>query len=245
MIIFGRNSILEALKSKTQIEKIFIQFGVRGDVIEKIKFLSKQNKILISEISSDRFVKLVDDKNSQGICAIISEIKYVDTETILSIAKNKNENPFILILDEILDPQNFGSIIRTAECFGVHGIIIPKHNSAIISSTVVKISSGAIYHIPIAKVTNIVSEIKKLKENGLWIFGTSLDANKFVHEEKFDCGVAIIFGNEGRGIRKLVQENCDFLVKIPLFGKIQSLNVTTSSSIVLYEISKQIKQKPI
>mgnify|MGYP003331203589 CR=1 FL=1 len=237
--IFGRNPILEALRAKRPIEKIFIQHGAHGNNIDQIKFLTKQNGIVCSEITLQRLKEISEGIETQGIAALLSAKSYVELEDVLEIAKQKGEKPFILILDEIEDPQNLGAIIRTAECSGVHGIILPKHNSASLTSTVAKTSAGAIEHINIVKVTNVVSIIEELKKEGVWIVGTSDDASANYTEYDFNSPTAVIIGNEGKGIRKLVKKHCDVLLKIPIKGKITSLNASVSAGIILYEVVRQ------
>lgn len=238
-IIVGRNPVIEALRAATPIVKIFFLHGIRGGNIETIHNLAKERKIPCIEINRNKFEELTSDDVSQGVAAIIEEKKFVDVDDILEIALTKEELPLILILDEIQDPQNLGAIIRTAECAGVHGVIIPKHNSAPITSTVTKASTGAVEYVAMARVTNIAQTIDELKENGVWIVGTDSSADKKYTELDYKIPLALVVGSEGRGMRRLVKEKCDFLVKIPLFGKIDSLNASVAAGIILYEVIKQ------
>ncbi|MBS4029402.1 MAG: 23S rRNA (guanosine(2251)-2'-O)-methyltransferase RlmB [Ignavibacteriales bacterium] len=238
-ILYGRNPVFEALNAHHPIEKIFVQFGIKSNALEQIKFLAKQQGILCAEVSQQRLKELSEGKETQGVVALVSARVFVEVDDLLNVAKEKGEKPFLLILDEIEDPQNLGAIIRTAECCGVHGIIIPKHHSASLSSAVAKSSAGAIEYMNVAKVTNIVSTIEELKTHGLWIIGTSDDATTGYTDYDYTAPVAIVIGNEGKGIRKLVKERCDVLVKIPMRGKISSLNASVAAGVLLYEVVRK------
>ena len=180
-------------------------------------------------------------ENNQGVIAIVPPFNYCDVDDILEYAKQKNEKPFILILDGIEDPHNLGSIIRTAETAGVHGIIIPKRRACLVNSTVAKVSAGAVEYMKIARVNNINDAINYLKENDVWICGTDMNTDKYYYDEDYTVGIGIVIGSEGYGMSRLVSKNCDFLVKIPMKGKIGSLNASVSAGIVMYEVVKQRK----
>ena len=182
---------------------------------------------------------MAQTNNHQGVIAIVPPYEYCEVDDILTEARNRNEDPFILILDGIEDVHNLGSIIRTAECSGVHGIIIPKRRSASVNSTVNKTSSGAVEYMKIARVNNLNDTIKYLKEKNVWIYGTDIDAKSYYDEQDYSGGVGIVIGSEGYGMSRLVKENCDFLIKIPMKGKINSLNASVSAAIVMYEVMKQ------
>ena len=182
---------------------------------------------------------MVQTNNPQGIIAIVPPFDYCTVYDIINLAKQKNENPFILILDGIEDPHNLGSIIRTAETAGVHGVIIPKRRAASVNSTVNKVSAGAVEHMKIARVNNINETINTLKKEGIWICGTDMDTNKYYYNQDLTGPLAIVIGSEGYGMSRLVKENCDFLVKIPMQGQITSLNASVSAGIVIYEAVKQ------
>jgi 23S rRNA (guanosine2251-2'-O)-methyltransferase len=167
--------------------------------------------------------------------AVVGTKEYVELEDILKAAADRNEPPFVLLLDEIEDPQNLGALIRTAECAGIHGVIIPKHHSAEVNTTVAKASAGASEHLPVAKIVNVANTIEELKEKGVWVVGTDSSAAKLYTEIDYSGPLAIVVGNEGRGIRHLVKEKCDFLVKIPLYGQIESLNASVAGALVMYE----------
>jgi 23S rRNA (guanosine2251-2'-O)-methyltransferase len=237
-LIIGRQPVLEALKSRQPIERILILHGTSGSHIEQAKQLARKLAIPVKDTDKERFAELAGDTQAQGIIAIIDSYRYVEIEDILAIAQKKNEPPFILVLDEIEDPHNLGALIRSAECAGVHGVIIPLHNAASVNSTVIKTSAGATAHIPIARVTNIAQTLHELKKAGVWIVGTEMECDKFYYEHDYCGSLAIVIGNEGKGIRRLVKEKCDFLVKIPMHGKIESLNASVAGALVMFEAAK-------
>ena len=227
--IEGRNSVLELLESERDINKILIAKGERHGSINKIITIAKQRKIVIAEVERQKLNAISETNNHQGVIAIVPPFNYVEVEDILKEAKTKKEDAFILILDGIEDPHNLGSIIRTAETAGVHGVIIPKRRAASVNATVSKSSAGAIEHVKVARVNNINETIKYLQEEGLWICGTDGDAKDYYYNQNLKGPLAIIIGSEGFGMSRLVKENCDFLVKIPMKGKITSLNASVSA----------------
>ena len=235
----GRNAVIELLESGRDINKIFILEGERHGSINKIIAMAKERKIVLTMVNRAKLNQLAQTPNNQGVIAIVPPFDYCEVEDILENAKQKEEKPFILILDGIEDPHNLGSIIRTAETAGVHGIIIPKRRSASVNSTVSKVSAGAVEHMQIARVNNINETIRYLKDNGVWICGTDMDAKRYYYQEDYTGAIAIVIGSEGFGMSRIVKENCDFLVKIPMKGKITSLNASISASIVVYEAVKQ------
>ncbi|MCI8640917.1 MAG: 23S rRNA (guanosine(2251)-2'-O)-methyltransferase RlmB [Clostridia bacterium] len=237
--IEGRNSVLELLESEKDINKIFITKGERHGSINKIIAIAKERGIILVEKDKRQMDEISQNKNYQGVIAIVPPYEYCEIENILEVAKEKKEEPFVLILDGIEDPHNLGSIIRTAETAGVHGVIIPKRRAASVNSTVNKASAGAVQHIKIARVTNISDSIQKLKEEGLWICGTDINTDKYYYNQDLTGALGIVIGNEGTGISDKVRKNCDFLVKIPMKGKIESLNASVSAGIVIYESVKQ------
>lgn len=235
----GRNAVLELIESGKDINKIYIEKGEKQGSINKILQKANERKILVTEIDKQKFRQMVQTPNAQGIIAIVPPFDYCDVYDIIDLAKKKNEDPFILILDGIEDPHNLGSIIRTAETAGVHGIIIPKRRAASVNSTVNKVSAGAVEHMKIARVNNINETINTLKKEGIWICGTDMDTNKYYYNQDLTGPLAIVIGSEGFGMSRLVKENCDFLIKIPMKGKITSLNASVSAGIVVYEAVKQ------
>lgn len=236
-VVAGRNAVLELLKSDKDINKLFIERGEKHGSINEIIAKAKDNKIVIVEVDKSKLDQMAE--NHQGVVAIVPPFNYCEIEDILDLAKEKSEDPFILILDGIEDPHNLGSIIRTAETAGVHGIIIPKRRNVAVNSTVSKVSTGATSYVKIARVNNINDTIRKLKDEGLWIIGTDGEAETLYYNQDLKGPLAIIIGSEGFGMSKLVKENADILIKIPMKGKITSLNASVSAGIVMYEAVKQ------
>ena len=237
--IEGRNSVLELLESGKDINKIFIERGEKHGSINKIIGIARDRKIVTVEVDRNKINQMAKTDNPQGVIAIVPPFDYCEVEDILNVAKERNEDPFVIVLDGIEDPHNLGSIIRTAETAGVHGVIIPKRRAVSVNSTVNKASAGAVEHMKIARVTNISDAIEELKQAGLWVCGTAVDTNKYYYNQDLTGPLAIVIGNEGKGIGEKVKKNCDFLVKIPMKGKVQSLNASVSTGIVVYEAVKQ------
>jgi 23S rRNA (guanosine2251-2'-O)-methyltransferase len=235
----GRNSVLELLESGKDINKIYVTKREKHGSINKIIAIAKEKKIIIVEKDKKQMDEMAQTENYQGVIAIVPPYEYCEIEDILEEAKNRNEEPFVLILDGIEDPHNLGSIIRTAETAGVHGIIIPKRRAVAVNSTVNKTSAGAVEHVKIARVTNITDALDKLKQAGLWICGTDVATDKYYYNQDLTGPLGIVIGNEGAGISEKVKKNCDFLVKIPMKGKVESLNAAVSTGIVIYEAVKQ------
>lgn len=234
----GRNAVLELLESGRDINKILVANGEKHGSIHKILAIAKERKIIVTEMERNKLNQITQTPNNQGVIAIVPPYDYCEVEDILEEAKRKDEMPFILILDGIEDPHNLGSIIRTAETAGVHGIIIPKRRAASVNSTVSKVSAGAVEYMKIARVNNINETIRYLKEQDVWICGTDMDTNTIYTKQDYKMPIAIVIGSEGFGMSRLVKENCDFLVKIPMKGKITSLNASVSAGIIMYEVVK-------
>ncbi len=234
----GRNAVLELLESGRDINKILVANGEKHGSIHKILAIAKERKIIVTEMERNKLNQIAQTPNNQGVIAIVPPYNYCEIDDILEEAKRKNEMPFILILDGIEDPHNLGSIIRTAETAGVHGIIIPKRRAASVNSTVSKVSAGAVEYMKIARVNNINETIRYLKEQDVWICGTDMDTNTIYTKQDYKMPIAIVIGSEGFGMSRLVKENCDFLVKIPMKGKITSLNASVSAGIIMYEVVK-------
>ena len=238
MVIIGKNPVLEALKSGKEIEKIMIVKD-RGHVnLSEILKLAADKGIVKQYVPSSKLREVARTDKNQGIAAIVSEYKYYTIEEIINSAKEKGKAPFIMILDNLIDPHNFGAIIRTAELNGVDGIIIPKRNSVTINETVSKTAAGAIEYVKVAKVTNLNVAIEELKKNNIWIYGLDMEGDT-IYETDLKGSIAIIVGSEGDGMRKSVRENCDFIISIPMYGKINSLNASVASGIAMYEASRQ------
>ena len=237
----GRNAVLELLESGRDINKIYIADGEKHGSINKIIAIAKEKKIIINEVSRAKLNQMAQTENNQGVIAIVPPFNYCEVDDIINLATERKEKPFILILDGIEDPHNLGSIIRTAETAGGHGIIIPKRRACGVNSTVAKVSAGAVEYMKIARVNNINDTIEYLKKMDVWICGTDMEAKKYYDEEDYTGGIGIVIGSEGFGMSRLVKENCDFLVKIPMKGKITSLNASVSAGIIMYEVVKQRK----
>ncbi len=238
-IIEGRNPVIEALRSDAQIDTILINKEAAQGSLNKIFELAKEKNILIKNVDKALLDRVSVSKRHQGVIAEAMEYEYKDIDDIFDYAKEKGEMPFIVILDEVTDVHNLGSIIRSAECLGAHGVIIPKRRSAQINSVAAKSSAGAVEYLPVCRVTNITGTLETLKEKGLWIYGADMEGEKYIYEEKFDVPVGLVIGSEGSGIGRLVKEKCDILVRIPMRGNINSLNASNAASIIIYEIMKQ------
>lgn len=235
----GRNAVIELLESGKDINKIFITKGERHGSINKIISMAKENRVIIVEKEKRQMEEMAQTQNYQGVIAMVPPYEYVEVEDILQEAKERGEEPFVLLLDGIEDPHNLGSIIRTAETAGVHGVIIPKRRAAVVNSTVNKVSAGAVQHMKVARVTNISDTIDFLKKEGLWICGTDINTQTYYYDQDLTGPIGIVIGNEGNGMSQKVKKNCDFLVKIPMKGKVTSLNASVSTGIVIYEAVKQ------
>lgn len=237
-LIIGRNSVREVIKGDRTIEALYIAKGkLEGSINEIIK-MAKDKKIVIKEVDKRKLDSLSEGAVHQGVIAMVTPYKYYEVSDILDIAKEREEDPFVVILDELEDPHNLGSIIRTAELCGVHGIIIPKRRSVGVTSTVYKSSVGAIEHVRVVKVTNINTVIEELKNKGLWVYGADIQGDEYSYSTDFKGPCVLVIGSEGRGISKLTLKKCDKLVKIPMVGKINSLNASVAGGILMYEVLK-------
>ena len=237
-LIIGRNAVIEALKSDRTIECVYVSKGDLEGSIKVALGLAKDRGVVIKEADRRKLDTMCDGLNHQGIVARVTPFKYCEVNDILEDAKRKEQQPFIVILDEIEDPHNLGSIIRTAETAGCNGVIIPKRRAASVNSTVNKTSAGAVEHMKIAKVTNINATIDMLKEQGIWIYGADIDGKDYSYNTDFSGPCALIIGSEGKGISSLTLKKCDLLVKIPMIGKINSLNASVAGGIMMYEVLK-------
>ncbi|NMA87403.1 MAG: 23S rRNA (guanosine(2251)-2'-O)-methyltransferase RlmB [Tissierellia bacterium] len=235
--IVGRNPVMEVLKSGREIEKLYIQKGELKGSINKIIPMGKEKNIIIQRVDKNKLDE-ISKGNHQGVAALVGAFNYSTIEDILNIAEKSEEDPFIIILDGIEDPHNLGAIIRTAECSGAHGIIIPKRRAASVNETVYKSSAGAVEHISITKVNNISDTIEILKDKGLWIYGADMNGEDYYNVD-LKGPVALVIGSEGHGLSRIVKEKCDFLLKIPMLGNISSLNASNAASILIYEKIRQ------
>ena len=235
----GRNPVLEALKSGRTIEKILVSSGQKEGSILRIIAMAKDKRIIVQEVEREKLDSITQTFAHQGVIAYVSDYKYVEVDDILKKAKEKGEQPFIIILDEITDPHNLGSIIRSAEVSGAHGVIIAKRRSVGLTPAVAKASSGAIEYIDVAKVSNIAQTIEYLKKEGVWVVGADMNGEKVYFESDLKGPIAIVIGSEGEGIGQLIKQRCDFLVNIPMNGHISSLNASVAGGLLMFEVLRQ------
>jgi len=235
-VICGRNPVIEAIKSGAQLDTIYIDGA--GGSLNIIRRLAKENNIVVKDAQDKKLSQLSGGASHQGVVAIGACGQYVSIEDILAVSQKKGTKPFIIICDEIEDPHNLGAIIRTAETSGADGVIIPKRRSASLNSTVFKTSAGAASYVPVARVSNLASCIDTLKENGVWIYGTDASGSDY-SETDLTGSCALVIGSEGFGISKLIQKKCDFMIKLPMMGKINSLNASVAAGIFMYEALRQ------
>ncbi len=241
-IIYGRNSVMEALKAGRSINKIHFCGEMSGSLGEIIALAKEQNVVVVKQ-SKQKLDEICGNVNHQGVAAYVAAADYAEVDDILAFAAGKGEDPFVIILDEIQDAGNLGAIIRTADAVGAHGIIIPKRRAVPLTGAVAKASSGAVSYVKVARVPSIVSEIEDLKKKGLWIIGTAADGKTSFYNADLTGPVAIVIGNEGAGMGRLVAEKCDFTVSIPMAGDVSSLNASVAAGVVLYEAFKQRNKK--
>ena len=241
-IVFGRNPVIELLKSDRTIDKLFVRRGDREGSITVIVAECLARKIPVIEVDKAKLDSLAGGMNHQGVAAMAAMKDYCSIDDIFKIAEERGEKPFIVVADEIEDPHNLGALIRCAEGAGAHGLIIPKRRSAGLTSVVQKASAGALEHLAIAKVANIASALDELKERNVWVYGAEADGAP-VYDTKFDSATAIVVGSEGFGISRLVREKCDFIVSIPMYGRVNSFNVSCAAAVILCEAARQLKTK--
>lgn len=239
-IIAGRKPVMEALRAGTRIEKIVFLQGVQGNVIEELRKFATTKGVKVEQAGRPEFRLLATDATTQGVVAIVGTQKeYTDIDGMLEIAASRNEKCMLLILDEIEDPQNLGALVRTADCAGVHGVVIPRHHAASVTATVVKTSAGATEHVAMAEIINVVNTLRDLKEKGFWVIGLDAGGERSYTDVDYTTPVGIVVGNEGKGIRRLVREHCDHLVNIPMYGRVRSLNASVAGALVMYEAARQ------
>lgn len=237
-LVYGRNAVTEILKSDRSIETIYAAEGDKEGSILKILGMAKDKKALVKFVDRRKLDQMTLGGNHQGIAVRITDFVYSDVSDILRIAKQRGEDPFLVLLDEIEDPHNLGSIIRTAEQCGVHGIVIPKRRSVGVTATVYKTSAGAVEHMAVARVTNLAQETEELKKKGIFVYGADMEGDVRASEADFSGPCALVIGNEGKGISRLMREKCDRVVSIPMVGKLNSLNASVAGGILMYEIMK-------
>ncbi len=241
--IYGRNPVIEALSSESGVDKIYMLKDSNDGASRKILSLAKEAGIVVTRVDAGKLESMAGTKNNQGVVALATDFNYSTVDEILDYAREKEEDPFVLILDQIEDTHNLGAIIRTAEACGVHGIIIPKRRAAQVNSTVHKTSAGAIEYMKVAKVTNISRTLEELKEKGLWIYGADMDGEENYYDSNLTGPIGLVIGGEDKGISPSIGDKCDVLVKIPMVGKISSLNASASAAILTYEIFRQRNKK--
>lgn len=238
-ILLGRNAVREAIKSGRSINRILIAEGSHGGSISEIINLSKERHLVLQSISTDKLDTLCGGQRHQGIAAYAAPVDYVELDDILNLAKDRGEDPFLILLDELEDPHNLGAILRTADAVGAHGILIPKHRSCPLSSVVAKTSAGAVEYVPVARIGNVAQTLEGLKKQGLWVAGADMDGTENYYEANLTGPIVLVIGSEGHGVSRLTKEACDFIVKIPMRGKVNSLNASNAAAILAYEILKQ------
>ena len=232
--IIGRHPAQAALKSGQEINKVFVQSGLKSDALHEIVKLAQKKNIIVSQVPKSKLDLLSDNQNHQGVVLAVAAYAYASIDDIFVAAEAKGEDPFIMILDGIEDPHNLGSIMRTADAFGVHGIIIPKRRAVQLTSTVAKTSTGAIEYVPVARVTNLVQTAKELQKRGVWIFGTDMQGTDF-RKWSAKGPTAVVIGNEGKGISPLLKKVCDDMLTIPMVGHVQSLNASVAASLLIVQ----------
>jgi 23S rRNA (guanosine2251-2'-O)-methyltransferase len=237
--IEGRIPVLEALRAGREINKMLVARGAREGSIREVIAVARDAGVIIQEVEKARLDTLAEGRNHQGVIAMVAAHSYAEVDDILAKAAAAGEDPLILILDGIEDPQNLGSLIRTADAAGAHGVIIPERRAAGLTETVAKVSAGAVEYVPVARVTNIGRTLEELKEKGFWVVGTHQDGRQLYHEAKLTGPLAVVIGSEGKGIGRLVAEKCDFMVRLPMLGHVTSLNAAVAGAILVYEIRRQ------
>ena len=235
-VVAGRNPVTEVLSGDRDVERVFIADGAEGSV-SKIIALAREKGVIIDFVPKERIDGMAPNVKHQGVVAKVSEYKYADMEDVFARAEKSGEDPFIIILDEVEDPHNLGAIIRTAECAGAHGVVIPKRRSASLTQTVALSAAGAIENMPVVQVTNLGRAIEELKEKGVWVGAADMDGGTY-YEADLTGPIAIVIGNEGRGVGRLVKEKCDFVLSIPMKGRINSLNASNAAAVLMYGIRR-------
>ena len=242
-VLVGRNAVTEALKSGRGINKLWIASGDREGSVAEIAALAKEHGIVVQYVERAKIEALAGGHRHQGVLAYVAPVPYAELEDILKAAEAKGEAPFLVLLDELEDPHNLGALLRTADATGVHGILIPKRRSVSLNATVAKTSAGAVEYVPVARIGNIAQTLKKLKEKGFWVAGADMDGEKAYYEADLTGPLVLVVGSEGKGMSRLTKEACDFIVRMPMVGRINSLNASVAGSILMYESMRQRLQK--
>lgn len=242
-VLVGRNAVTEALKSGRGINKLWIASGDREGSVAEIAALAKERGIVVQYVERAKIESFAGGHRHQGVLAYVAPVPYAELDDILKAAEAKGEAPFLVLLDELEDPHNLGALLRTADATGVHGILIPKRRSVSLNATVAKTSAGAVEYVPVARIGNIAQTLKKLKEKGFWVAGADMDGEKAYYEADLTGPLVLVVGSEGRGMSRLTKEACDFIVSMPMVGRINSLNASVAGSILMYESMRQRLQK--
>ena len=238
-MIEGRNAVLEALRAGRALDKVYIARGETDNALAHIAGLARERGVSVSDCDRRKLDAMSVTKAHQGVIAVCAVREYASLDDILALAESRGEAPFVVVCDEISDPHNLGAIIRSAECVGAHGVVIPKRRSAGLTAVVGKTSAGAAEHLPVARVANISAALQELKDRGLWVYGAAAEGGSPMWETDLTGPLALVIGSEGEGLGRLVRERCDFLVSIPLRGKVGSLNASTAAAVLMYEVLRQ------
>ncbi len=241
--VAGRNSVAEVLKSGRSINKILVAKGERHGAIKEIIGQARSQGLVVQEVDPAKLDQITEGMRHQGVVAMVAPVAYAELEDILGKAQESGEQPFIVLLDELEDPHNVGAILRTSDATGVHGVLLPKRRSSRLTATVAKTSAGAVEYVPVARIGNISQTLKKLKKQGLWVVGADMDGDKNYYEADLTGPIVVVVGSEGQGMGRLTKEECDFVVRIPMKGKITSLNASVACSLLLYEVLRQRELK--
>lgn len=238
-VLIGRNAVAEALKAGRTINKLFVAEGDREGSIGEILAMAKERGVITQFVDRSKIESVAGGLRHQGVMAYVAPVAYAELDDILKAAEEKGEAPFLLLLDELEDPHNLGALLRTADATGVHGVLIPKRRSVPLTATVAKTSAGAIEYVPVARIGNIAQTLKKLKDKGFWVAGADMDGSQNYNEADLTGALVLVVGSEGKGMSRLTKEACDFIVKMPMVGKINSLNASVAGSILMYESMRQ------
>jgi len=238
-LIAGRNAVLEALRSGHALNKVYVQAGTHGGSLGQILALAREKQVPVETVKADKLERLLPNFRHQGVAALAAPLAFSTLETVLEKAKAKGEAPFLLLLDELEDPQNVGALIRTADAAGVHGVLLPKRRSCPLNAVVAKISAGAVEYVPVVQIGNIVQTLEQLKAQGFWVAGADMDGTQLYFEADLTGPLVMVVGAEGKGLGRLVKEKCDILVRMPMLGGVSSLNASAAGAILLYEVRRQ------
>ncbi len=242
-IVAGRNAVFEALASKRPVNKIYIKTGLQGGSLGKIVAAAQASAVPVEFVQAEKLDRLAPGMRHQGIVALAAPVAFSSLEDVLQRAASRKEVPFLLLLDGLQDPQNVGALIRSADAAGVHGVLLPGRRSCPLNMAVAKVSAGAVNYVPVVQIGNVVQTLRSLKEKGFWAAGADMDGDSLYFDADFDRPIVLVIGSEGNGLGRLVKENCDMLVRIPMQGGVNSLNASAAGAILMYEVVRQRVQK--